>query len=242
MTDGQSNVTSYEYDYYNNLTRRTDPDPDGAGPLARPTTMYNYDSVDRLLSKIDPLGSTTYTYDLASNLTSLTDPVSNTTNFAYDGFNRLVLNTNSLGKSKSYTFDVAGTMTRATDRTGRAIQYEYDTLDRQTAEKWQQSSTVPSLSVATTQEGGVLNEQQSIGWTTSALDMSGTFTMTQNGQTTSSIAWDASAATIQSALETLSTIGSGGVLVAMSIPNTYERTLNLTFRNGKPGSIWLKRR
>jgi RHS repeat-associated protein len=236
ITDGLYNVTSYEYDYYNNITKQTDPDPDGSGPLARPYTMYSYDSVDRLVSKVDPLsGTSTYAYDLASNLTSLKDPVNNTTYFAYDGFNRLVLNTNSLGKSKSYTFDEAGNMTRAADRNGRVTQFEFDTLDRQTAEKWQQSTTVPTLNVATTQEGGAVSEQQSVGWSTSGFDMSGTFTITQNGQTTSSIAWNASVATIQSALESLSTIGSGNVLVTLTSPNTYSRTIGLTFRNGKAG-------
>jgi RHS repeat-associated protein len=42
----------------------------------------------------------------------------------------------------------------------------------------------------------------------------GTFTLTFNGQTTSAIAYNASAATVQSALQALSTIGSGNALVA----------------------------
>jgi len=61
VTDGLSNVTSYEYDYYNNITKQTEPDPDGAGPLLRPYSMYSYDSLDRLVSKVDPLsGMTTF--------------------------------------------------------------------------------------------------------------------------------------------------------------------------------------
>jgi YD repeat-containing protein len=42
----------------------------------------------------------------------------------------------------------------------------------------------------------------------------GTFTLTFNGQTTSAIAYNASAATVQSALQALSSIGSGNALVA----------------------------
>ncbi len=42
----------------------------------------------------------------------------------------------------------------------------------------------------------------------------GTFTLSFNGQTTSAIAYNASAATVQSALQALSTIGSGNALVA----------------------------
>ncbi len=233
-SDSQSNVTSYEHDYYGNLTKQTDPDPDGAGSMTRPVTTFNYDSVNRLTSKTDPLyGSTLFTYDLASNLTSLKDPVNNTTNFAYDGLNRQVLNTNSLSKSKSFVYDVAGNLTGTIDRNGRAIQYEFDTLDRQTAEKWQSGTTAPSLTVAVTQEGGSINEKQSVGWTFSGSSISGTYTLSHNGQTTGAIAWNVSAATIQTALEGLSTIGTGNILVELASSNSTDRTLTLTFRNSK---------
>jgi len=233
-TDSQSNVTSYEHDYYGHLTKQTDPDPDGSGSMTRPVTTFGYDSLNRLISKTDPLyGSTIFTYDLASNLTSLRDPVNNTTNFAYDGLNRQVLNTNSLSKSKSAVYDVAGNLTRTIDRNGRAIQYEFDTLDRQTAEKWQSGTTAPTLTVALTQEGGSINEKQSVGWTFSGSSISGTYTLSHNGQTTGAIAWDASAATIQTALEGLSTIGTGNILVQLASPNSTDRTLTLTFRNSK---------
>jgi hypothetical protein len=42
---------------------------------------------------------------------------------------------------------------------------------------------------------------------------SGTFTLTFDGQTTSAIAWDASASTVQSALESLSNIDAGEVAI-----------------------------
>lgn len=41
----------------------------------------------------------------------------------------------------------------------------------------------------------------------------GTFTLTVGGQTTAAIAWNAPAATVQAAVQALSTVGSGGVLV-----------------------------
>jgi len=237
VTDPAGNTTNYAYDFYGNLLTQTEPDPDGAGPLARPVTTYVFDSVDRVTSTTDAKGGVTnYTYDNASNLTSLKDPVNNTTNFGYDGLNRQILNTNALSKSKSYDYDVAGNLARTVDRNGRMIQYVADTLDRNTQEKWQQSgSAVPSLSVSTTQDGGPINEVQSVGWTTSAYSMTGTFTLTHNGQTTSAIAWNADAATIKTALEALSTVGSGNVAVNVTIPsgNAYSRTFGLTFQNGK---------
>ena len=42
---------------------------------------------------------------------------------------------------------------------------------------------------------------------------SGTFTLSFDGQTTSAIAWDASASTVQSALESLSNIDAGEVAI-----------------------------
>lgn len=49
----------------------------------------------------------------------------------------------------------------------------------------------------------------------------GTRTFTVGGQTTAPVAWDANAATIQSALEALSTVESGDIVVAGSGPYTY---------------------
>ncbi|MBW8039377.1 MAG: flagellar hook-basal body complex protein [Planctomycetes bacterium] len=48
---------------------------------------------------------------------------------------------------------------------------------------------------------------------------SGTFTLTYGGETTAAIAWDATAAQIQTALETLSTVSSGDITVSAAIDN-----------------------
>lgn len=57
----------------------------------------------------------------------------------------------------------------------------------------------------------------------------GTFTLTYKGQTTTAIAWDANAATIQAALETLSSVNSGDITVSGSISDgmtfTFANTL-----------------
>jgi RHS repeat-associated protein len=81
-----------------------------------------------------------------------------------------------------------------------------------------------------------VDEQQSIGWSSTAMGMSGTYTLTQNGQTTSAIAWNASAATIQTALEALSSVGAGNVLVTVTSPNSVSRTIALNFRAAKGGT------
>jgi len=59
--------------------------------------------------------------------------------------------------------------------------------------------------------GGGVNEIQTIGIPASIT--SGTFTMTYNGQTTGTIAWNASAGTVEAALKTLTNIDSGDVTV-----------------------------
>ena len=57
----------------------------------------------------------------------------------------------------------------------------------------------------------------------------GTFTLTYRGETTAAIAWDASAATIQAALEALSSVNSGDITVSGAISNgvtfTFANTL-----------------
>lgn len=54
----------------------------------------------------------------------------------------------------------------------------------------------------------------------------GTFTITFGGQTTTALAWNASAATVQAALEALSTIGTNNILVTLA-----SLVYTLTFRN-----------
>ncbi len=61
----------------------------------------------------------------------------------------------------------------------------------------------------------------------------GTFTLTFNGQTTTAIAYNATASTVQSALAALSTIGTGNVTVTLS-GTTYTITLGGTLLSPQP--------
>lgn len=58
-----------------------------------------------------------------------------------------------------------------------------------------------------------------------------TYTLTFGGQATSALADSADAATVQAALEALSTIGSGGVVVTQSVLDTTDVTTVITFKN-----------
>ncbi len=195
-------------------------------------TTYSYDPAKRVTQKIDP---TVATRPMPTTLPVIwsrlrIQPTTVLTS-VYDNQNRLVINTNSLSKSKSYVYDVSGNLTRTVDRNGKVIQYVFDGLDRVTEEKWQQSATpTPTLTVSTTQDGGNINEVQRVGWTASSFP-SGTFTLTYSGQTTSSLAANATAAQVKTALEALSNIGVGDVEVEhiAGAYGTGNSTYKLTF-------------
>src|SRR4051794_1874162 len=95
-------------------------------------TSYGYDALGRQISvsnpaiQSSPLLQKAYTLD--GLLASLTDANSHTTNFAYDGFDRLAITTYPLGSTEAFTADdnVLTRKTRAGDTTG----FAYDTLNR----------------------------------------------------------------------------------------------------------------
>jgi YD repeat-containing protein len=197
------------------VTSVTAPDPDGSGPLTASVTTTAYTIYSQVASTTDALnGVTSFQYDVAGNQIRLTDPVGNDTTWAYDQLGRVTMETNELSKTRSFTNDSAGNQTRKVDRNGRVIQFVYDELNRLTAEQWlDNASPVPALSISTTTEGGPVDEVQRVGFTASYYLGGGTFTLSFNGQTSSALAHNASAATVQSALQALSTIGSGNVAV-----------------------------
>ena len=100
-----------------------------------------------------------------------------------------------------------------------------------TEEKWINNGTpVPTIGIATTTHGGALNEVQRVGFTASGTGFAGgTFTLTFGGQTTSGIGYNASAATVQSALEALSNIGVGDVTVTKLQDTTTAQEWRITF-------------
>ncbi len=75
------------------------------------------------------------TYTADGLLASLADANSNTTSFAYDGFDRLATTTYPLGSTETFTYDaldnLLGRKTRASATTN--ITYGYDTLNRPTS-------------------------------------------------------------------------------------------------------------
>ena len=231
ITDDDGNETSYEYNKLEQLTKITQPDPDGVGPLTSPVTSYDYDQYRRLDETTDPEnGITSFTYDDGGNLLTLTDPVSNVTSYSYDGLGNVTMETNELDDSRSFYYDALGRLTRRVDRNERVIQFAYDDLDRMTAERWFDNGTpVPSISIATTTEGGITDEVQRVGFSDTMMLTGGTFTLTYNGQTTNSISYNATAATVQTKLEGLSNIDPGDVIVTKSQDTMSTQEWTITF-------------
>ncbi|MCP4712549.1 MAG: RHS repeat protein, partial [Planctomycetes bacterium] len=94
-------------------------------------TRYEYDSFNRLLKVIDPIGGETrYAYDIRDNLTSLTDANSNTTWFEYDRNNRLVKEIRPMGQETTYNYDGAGNLVGKIDAKGQKTEYVYNAANR----------------------------------------------------------------------------------------------------------------
>ena len=92
-----------------------------------------YDSADRLVTMMDPLGnSTTIVYDGVGNRTKMTDPNGNAVTLVYDSRNRLLEVIEPLGVTVSYTYDNSGNQQTATDALGHTTTTLYDALDRAT--------------------------------------------------------------------------------------------------------------
>ena len=121
----------------------------------------------------------------------------------YDGLDRATSETNQLSHARTFIYDAADNLTKKTDRNGRVTEYDYDNLDRLTDETWiDVPAPAPQLNISTTTQGATSDEVQRVGMTVSGMGfIGGTFTLTYSGQTTSGIAYNASAASVQSALE-----------------------------------------
>ena len=125
VIDAELNETIYGYDGVGNLTSRVDGNGD--------TTIYQYDDADRLTDIIYPLGdSESYTYDEYGNMETKTDGNGIITTYEYDDLNRLV-KTIYPGKEISYEYDEVGNRTQMEETEGvniRTTIYTYDYLNR----------------------------------------------------------------------------------------------------------------
>lgn len=130
-------------------SRETETNPDGdtqvavydsAGRLAttavgddtvgeKATTTYNYGSMGRLASVVDPTGvRTRYRYDADSNLTQVLDEHDNNTTTTYDRLGRATSVKDAKGNTSSFAYNAIGLLTRSVDRRGSETVHTYDSL------------------------------------------------------------------------------------------------------------------
>ena len=87
----------------------------------------------------------------------------------------------------------------------------------------------------TNTEGGKDDEVQRVGYTGGWI-MGGSFTLTLDGQTTVAIVYNATAAQVQAALESLSTVGTGNVLVTTTQDGSFTKEWQLQFTGTLAGT------
>jgi RHS repeat-associated protein len=99
-----------------------------------PNTSYAYDSLDRLRTVTQKLGTGTvvtfYTYDVQDNLSAVTDPNGNVTTYQYDDFGRMQQQTSPVTGTTTYAYDSAGNLTSTTDANGATTVRTYDAANR----------------------------------------------------------------------------------------------------------------
>jgi len=125
-TDGNGNMTTYDYDPAGNLTSVTRPSGGGIIQIERNSfgqakkitypasisTYLDFDANGNVNSIQMPLAiSTAASYDNASRLLSKTDANGNTTSFLYDNNDNLTKETNALGYPTDYTYDANDNLT-----------------------------------------------------------------------------------------------------------------------------------
>jgi RHS repeat-associated protein len=101
ITDGKSQVTTWQVDEFGRVTNKLDQ----AGTIV---LKYQYDQDNRLLSRWSAAkGTTYYTNDAAGNLTYIKYPASPSVSFKYDPLNRLTNMVDAVGTTK-YTYTTGG--------------------------------------------------------------------------------------------------------------------------------------
>ena len=154
-TDGRGNgvtascpavhTTCYGYDTAGNLTSKTLPDPDGAGPLTAPVIQYGRDPAGTglLFSQTDPNNRTTnYGYDNQGNLNAITLPLGEKTTMFYDGAGRMTSRIDGRGNvtncgcasqhTTTFAYDGEDHLISETDPSLPAKTWTYDGAGNQT--------------------------------------------------------------------------------------------------------------
>ena len=147
LTDAKTNVTTYQYDDFDRISKMIFPDNSFVGysydtrnrltglqTRSGEQISYQYNSLDHLVLKTLPDSSTiSFESDLLGRLTKVTSSVSGTILFEYDNLNRLISVTHPGSKTFSYDYDSAGNLAKIVYPDGYYVTYTYDELNRVTA-------------------------------------------------------------------------------------------------------------
>jgi RHS repeat-associated protein len=126
--DFNGHVTSYNYDVLNRLLSKT-PDP----VLAEPTVSFTYTSTGQRATMNDATGTTTYTYDNRDRLTEKATP-EGTLTYTYDSVGNVtsIRSSNVGGTDVQYTWDVNNRLKDVIDSHAGTFTYSYDGVGAET--------------------------------------------------------------------------------------------------------------
>jgi RHS repeat-associated protein len=127
MTDARDKITSFSYDILNRNSGVELPD---GGSLS-----YAYDADGRIVSatvKVSDSESTTtqYTYDGHDRVIGIEDEQGHKRTVTYNAVGQIIKETDENNSTSLYEYDANGNMTKYTDPMGSITQYVYDALDR----------------------------------------------------------------------------------------------------------------
>ena len=153
VTDNLGQSVTYVYDEHKNIVRTETrnsngvlTNTDGSSSLALLVSNV-YDNRNRLVETAAPHTSdldsvTRLVLDENSNLTSIIDPNGNSSNSAYDPFNRLDESIHRLSGVATYDYDDQDRIIRVRASNGVVTNYEYDIISRRTREISQDRGTI----------------------------------------------------------------------------------------------------
>ena len=115
---GASN--GYSYDAAGRVTKETD-------ELGR-ETVYEYDAMDNVVKMTTGYGSTVYSYDSLQRLISAVHPGGGEQKWKYDGLGRVIESTDINGAISTRKYYPNGLLNKSTDNRGKATTYTYDAV------------------------------------------------------------------------------------------------------------------
>jgi len=132
ITDNSGNYIAYEYDSMGNRTGEQYRD---SADMLRKHLSFTYDSFNRLTKVTNPDNSfTLFDYDNNTNRTGMVDPEGISTQYEYDGLNRLVRVVQAAGTADEaitdYEYDAHDNLVSVSDAENKVTAYGYDDFGR----------------------------------------------------------------------------------------------------------------